>query len=215
MIAKGNATVAGLVDEYITRRVDVKRSTREHFQRCGRDLVGFLGADTPLEAVTPADADDFRAAMRSKTAENTTRRTCSRAKQFFRYAVRKRLIAESPFADMRGLHVRGNRAREFYVSEELALRVLDKLPDTEWQAIFVLSRWGGLRCPSEHLALQWSDVNWLDKRLRVPSPKTEHHEGKAFRVIPLFPEVAQLLAQAVLGAKQAHQRLRDSQAART
>ena len=38
-----------------------------------------------------------------------------------------------------------------------------------------LSRYGGLRCPSEHLALKWSDVDWDKSRIRVPSPKTEHH----------------------------------------
>ncbi len=107
-----------------------------------------------------------------------------------------RLLAESPFADMRGTHVRANRSREFFVDTETAYKVLDACPDIQWKLVFALSRWGGLRCPSEHLALRWSDVRWLDGRLRVPSPKTEHHEGKAFRWIPLFPEVRSWLLAA-------------------
>ena len=43
--------------------------------------------------------------------------------------------------------------------------------------IFALSRFAGLRCPSEHLALRWSDINWERSRMIVQSPKTEHHEG--------------------------------------
>jgi len=52
-----------------------------------------------------------------------------------------------------------------------------------------LSRYGGLRCPSEHLALRWDDIDWARGRLTVRSPKTEHHAGGELRIIPLFPEL--------------------------
>lgn len=71
--------------------------------------------------------------------------------------------------------------------------VLAACPNLEWQLIFALSRYGGLRCPSEHLALVWSDVDWEQGRMTVHSPKTEHHDGKELRVIPLFPELRQHL----------------------
>jgi hypothetical protein len=59
-----------------------------------------------------------------------------------------------------------------------------------------LSRWGGLRCPSEHLLLKWSDVDFANGRMTVHSPKTEHHEGKATRLVPIFPELEPLLLEA-------------------
>ena len=121
--------------------------------------------------------------------ENTVRRYCGRAKQFFRYAVRKRLITESPFADMAETSVRANRNREHFISRDVADAVLTACPDAEWKLIFALSRYGGLRCPSEHLGLRWSDIDWGRGRIVVRSPKTELHEGKEFRVIPLFPEL--------------------------
>ena len=37
--------------------------------------------------------------------------------------------------------------------------------------------------------MRWGDVDWERGRLTVHSPKTEHHDGKAARVIPLFPEL--------------------------
>ena len=53
--------------------------------------------------------------------------------------------------------------------------------------IFALARYGGLRTPSETKSLKWGDVDFERGRIRVPSPKTEHHEGKGSRLIPLFP----------------------------
>jgi len=54
--------------------------------------------------------------------------------------------------------------------------------------LFALSRFGGLRCPSEHLALTWNDVDWERNRFRVTSPKTAHHEGRGERWVPIFTE---------------------------
>jgi integrase len=42
---------------------------------------------------------------------------------------------------------------------------------------------------------RWGDVEWELNRITVRSPKTEHHEGKESRVIPLF---AELLPQLVV-----------------
>ncbi|MGB0767700.1 MAG: tyrosine-type recombinase/integrase [Phycisphaeraceae bacterium] len=53
-----------------------------------------------------------------------------------------------------------------------------------------------MRCPSEVLAVRWEDVNWEHNRIRVPSPKTERHEGGASRIIPLFPELRPILLEA-------------------
>jgi hypothetical protein len=79
--------------------------------------------------------------------------------------------------------------RGHFVSLNEADRVLDACPDAEWRLLFALSRFGGLRCPSEHLSLRWGDIDWANNRIRVPSPKTEHIEGKESRVIPMFPEL--------------------------
>jgi integrase len=59
-----------------------------------------------------------------------------------------------------------------------------------------LSRYGGLRRPSEHLELTWPDVDWQKGRFRVTSPKTEHHEGNEERWVPIFPELRPYLEEA-------------------
>jgi len=61
--------------------------------------------------------------------------------------------------------------------------------------LFALSRYGGLRCPSEHLGLKWGDINWEQGRMTVRSPKTEHHIGHDSRLVPLFPELLPYLQE--------------------
>lgn len=62
--------------------------------------------------------------------------------------------------------------------------------------LFALSRYGGLRCPSEHLALRWGDLDWDGGRFTVHASKTEHHEGAGIRVVPIFPELRPYLEAA-------------------
>ncbi|MGV3609241.1 MAG: tyrosine-type recombinase/integrase [Planctomycetaceae bacterium] len=65
-----------------------------------------------------------------------------------------------------------------------------------WRLLFGLSRFAGLRCPSEHLELRWADIDWARDRMIVRSPKTEHHDGRDCRVVPIFKELRPLLVEA-------------------
>jgi len=58
--------------------------------------------------------------------------------------------------------------------------------------IVALSRYGGLRTPSETLSLRWQDINWETNRIVVQSPKRKRH-GKPTRMIPLFSELREHL----------------------
>ncbi len=207
------ATLAAFVDGFIADRSDVKGATATVYGHTRRCLVSYFGAKKPLAEITPGDADAWRRYLaRPKPtdkeqpageglADNTVKRRCGIAKQLFRAAVRRKLIAENPFADMKGLMVRGNRSREFFVTQEMANRVLDACPDGQWRLLFALSRFGGLRCPSEHLALTWADVDWERSRMRVTCVKTAHHDGKAERWVPLFPELRPYLEAAWEGCE--------------
>jgi integrase len=44
--------------------------------------------------------------------------------------------------------------------------------------------------------LEWTDILWDVSKFRVTSPKTEHHEGKAERLVPIFPELLPYLREA-------------------
>ncbi len=195
--------LGGLIDAYIELRADLKPNTTAHLKRARKNLVDFFGEHRPIDEITPADADEFRLHLaETMDADSTVPRICGRAKQFFRYAVRKKLLAENPFGDMKSLAVKAKKDREFFVTLEMAERVLAACPDNEWQLLFALCRFGGLRCPSEPLSLRWGDIDWERSRFRVSSPKTEHHEGKDHRWVPIFPELRPYLDAAWDAAKE-------------
>lgn len=190
------STLAAFIDSYIAMRTDVKPRTRDLYEQTRRSLLQFFDADRELSAITPGDADAWQLFLKeSGLAQNTIRRRCGRAKQFLKAAVRQKLIQENPFADLKSLVV-GNPKRFYFVTPEDAEQVIQACPDAEWRLIFALSRYGGLRCPSEHLSLRWSDVNWEHGRILVTSPKTEHFPGGESRLVPMFPELRPYLEQA-------------------
>ncbi len=104
------------------------------------------------------------------------------------------MIARNPFAGLKGA-VGSNRSRDYFLTRADADKIIDACSDAQWRLIFALARYGGLRCPSEHLALRWEDIDWARDRISVRSPKTEHHEGGDSRWIPLFPELLPYLLE--------------------
>src|SRR5262245_443466 len=128
-------TLTTFIDGYIASRVDWKPNTRRLNCDVRDELVAFFGADTVLATITAYDADAFRRHLRESKAESTTRRICSRAKTMFAAAVRKRLLMESPFADMKNLAIRA--AKKFTVTRDMADKVLEACIDNQWRLIFV------------------------------------------------------------------------------
>ncbi len=101
-------------------------------------------------------------------------------------ARRRKLIAASPFADVK-LTAPSTTERQRFITRETVGRILAACNPT-WRLIVILSRYGGLRCPSEVLSLRWQGVDWEAGRITVDSPKGKRH-GKGTRVIPMFPEL--------------------------
>jgi integrase len=189
--SRHSSTLAEFLDSYVKRRTDVKSGTHMNYDRVVKNITDFFGANKPLRAITVSDALAFRDWLKNheELSENTLRRRCGRARQFMTAARKARLILENPFDGMT-VTVGGNKEKERFITSEEAQKILIACPDPEWQLIFSLCRYGGLRCPSEVLLLRWQDIHFDDRRIVVTSPKTAHHKGHESRVIPLFPEVA-------------------------
>jgi integrase len=83
-----------------------------------------------------------------------------------------------------------------FVTQDGTRKVMEECSSSDLRLIVALARFGRLRIPSELAGLTWQDVNWEKERIRVTSPKTEHHEGRGERFIPLFPELRPLLEEA-------------------
>ena len=105
------------------------------------------------------------------------------------------MLPASPFDGMKA-GSQANPDRAFFVTREATEAVLDACPDAEWRLVVGLSRYAGLRCPSEMVEMTWADVDWGRGVLTVRSPKTEHHGGHhAVRHVPICPRLRELLAE--------------------
>ena len=190
------ATVGGFLIEYVARRVDVKPATKEVWSQTTRNLVECYGAQRDLRTIDETAAEDFKLfLLKTKLSPTTVSKRLQFARQFFKAAVRRKLIASNPFADVAGAAT-STTDRQRFITREETQRLLEACPNVDWRVIVALCRFGGLRSPSEVLSLRWQDVNWEGQRMRVRSPKTERHAGKASREIPLFPELAAALTEA-------------------
>jgi integrase len=204
--AADKAQLKKFIDLLIFAMTGAKPRTRINMQRARDLLVERFGATRDMRTIHVAEAEDWRTwlATEKKLGDNTVRRLIGRARQIWKRFIKRGGRGANPFDGLPAT-VRANKAREFFVTRDVANAVIDQCPSTEWKLIVALSRYGGLRCPSEHLALKWSDVNWEKNRLRVPSPKTEHHEGHEERIIPLFPELYPYLRAAFEEAEEGTQ----------
>ncbi|MHC4406129.1 MAG: TIR domain-containing protein [Planctomycetota bacterium] len=191
-----SATLADFLQAYIDSRIDVKPASRVIFRHVKRNLTEFLGPDRSLRSISPSDAEDFRLYLVGEgLAASTIAKRLQRARQMFAAMKRRKLIEENPFAEVR--HQDGDASeRQRSIDGEQTAKLLEAAPDWIWRTIIALARYGGLRCPSEVLSLKWADVDWERARMRVASPKTEHHAGKGSRLVPMFPELRPYLEEA-------------------
>jgi integrase len=196
---RSNVTLGKMLDEFFAS-ISVKSGTETTYRQTRKSLVNFFGEDKPLRSIEPLDADKWRQSMKAaELADATISKRVKTARQAFKRAVRWKMITDNPLVGVVG-GSQANDSRQYFLPREDAARIADACPDIQWRVIFALSRYGGLRCPSETLTLKWADVDWDKGRVRVTSPKTEH-QGKGSRWLPLFPELRGPLLEAFEAAE--------------
>jgi integrase len=188
-------TLGGFIERYRARRTDVAKGTNANYGILGSRLLAFFPAEQQLHAVTEGDADRWLVWLKTRGyAGPTVSKSIKIARQLWAQAVRDGLATANPFKHLR-TPSEVNTARAYFVDRPTFAKVLEACPDHEWRLLLALARYGGLRTPSEPLALEWSDVNWERGRFRVVAPKTKHDDGGE-RWVPIFPELLPILEAA-------------------
>ena len=172
-----------------------KPTTARNYARARRLLEEFFGKNRTLESITEGDADGYKRWLLDRYASASASVDLRRARQFLKAAVRRRLLAVNPFADV-PCGSQTNDARIFYLSVEMIEKVIAVCPDNDWRLIFALPRYGGTRFPSEVEDLKWSDIDWEKSVFTVHEKKVEHHPGRGIRVVPIFSELRPHLERA-------------------
>lgn len=176
------------LDGYVAGRANdgaTKATTRITIERVVADLIEAIGPDADVRNIGPEDAERFKQHYQDRgLAPATTYRRLKMAKMLFGHAVKLKVIAENPFADLKAKNVNPAERRVYIPAGDIERVIAAAKPF--WRTLFALSRFAGLRTPSESLLLRWSDVDLATGRMTIHSPKTEHHEGGASRVCPVF-----------------------------
>ena len=132
------------LDTFIgNRKSSAAPSTITNMTVAARRLTKHFGPDRDMRTITAADADGWAAALAEDYAPATAGRTIKRARQFFKLAMRDKIVTENPFADVKASG-QTNKERQFHIDRETIAKVIDAAPDHEWRLIIALSRFGGL-----------------------------------------------------------------------
>ena len=204
-VGLAETTLGQFMDKFFSTLAG-KQSTRISYGHTKRNLLEYFTAGRLLRTITAAEADAWRAWMVEDQglAIPTVARRVIAARTMWRKAMRWKLAAENPFVGVKSGH-QTNEARKCFVRREVIDQLIAEAPDAEWAVIIALARYGGLRCPSEHYALKWGDIDWARGTVRVTVPKLAHVEGNSHRIIPLFPEIREpllkLFAEAAEGTE--------------
>lgn len=176
------------LEAFIIRRDDVKPVTLAVYSQAQNHLQRILGADRSIRSITAAEATDYRRALRRAYSEAYTAKMIIQARLIWRDAVDRGLADKNVFSKVpTGSQV--NVANQRYIEQAAIEEIIAVCPDPQWKLLIALSRYAGLRCPSEHLALKWDDIDWKRGRMTVRATKTEHHPDKGIRVVPIFSEL--------------------------
>lgn len=174
----------------------VKPATSAVFKRVRASMEDHFGTGTPIDVIGPEQAEGWvKALSDGGLAQATRSKLIHIAKALFRRAVLWGLLTSNPFGTIKP-GPQTNPLRQAYIPLADLDRIIDTCADHEWRCIFGLARLAGLRCPSEISSLRWGDVDFDDGRLTVTSPKTEHHEGGATRIVPIVPSLHTMLMDA-------------------
>lgn len=193
--AQTSQNIKELIEGYIAKRLDVKKTTLKHMEDSKNRILKFFPATTIINTITKGLAEDFKLYLLAEYAGATTGRTLKAAIQFFEYAVKCGSLFENPFKKIR-IPSQTNEEKMFFVDGVTSLRILEACSTTQKKLVFAFARLGGLRIPSELIELKWEHIDWAQGRFLVHSPKTEHHSGKGKRLVPLFPELRKILEEA-------------------
>ena len=206
-------TVGALVEHYQDRPgwKKLKPGTQLSSARAFRLLCQHFDPTTPIDAITTAAAKDFYDSLNLAKGQGGRGQAVSTANviasivaSMFNYAVDAELVDRNPFNKLPRGTRRGNNS---LVSVADSLKVPEAMRSTEDKLLFGMARWGGVRTMSEQRGLTWGDVDWANKRLLIHSPKTERHEGRESRWIPIFPELMPLLEARFIEAAEGEQHI--------
>lgn len=196
VVSRTRTTTKTLSDltTFFLEQADVAEGTKQVYRQAIRSLHDFFGEQKPLSEITPMDAQAWRTNLgKIGYADATQFKRINTVKTIFNRAVDWELVGASPFRHIKS-GSQENPDRQAYVPVDVINDVLKVCPDDEWRCLICLTRFAGLRCPSEVSLLRWEHVDLEARRMTVVSPKTKRYKGKGRREVPIVPPLFDVLS---------------------
>ncbi len=186
---RSSQSFAEFAEAIVSERTDLKPNTLRLRVSSIAKLREFFGSKL-LSSLTTKDGSDYLRWLSNDEhrggaglSASTPSKHFEIAKGILREAVDAGILPSNPFQRLRG-EKPINRARQQFIAPDSVKKVMATVQNLEFRAVVALSRWGGLRIPSEAFSLQWKHIDWIRQRLNVPAVKTKA------RAVPLFPELS-------------------------
>lgn len=183
-------------EAYLELKKGKKPATLRNIITASDRLFKILGPESLIASLTKGQCDHAVATLHAASSPASVSQSIKKTKAILNHAVNLEVIGSNPMGHIKPGSDAGDPDRMFFVTEEMAEKVLEACPNQDWKLIFGLTRYAGLRAPSELAVLSWKDVHWDKHYICVRSSKTEHHVGKKSRLVPIFPKLKPLLLAA-------------------
>ncbi|WP_425560057.1 site-specific integrase, partial [Kineococcus glutinatus] len=204
----GKVTVGEYGQEWLQIKLDVKKSTRDNYERLLRVQIAPAWARTPVAAVTHEAVTTWVAGLhRSGLSPSRVRQAHLTLKQVLDLAVRTKRIPSNPAVGVRlpALPGKADAGRRFLTAAQV-WAIAEQCPSDSALPLHVMA-WCGLRS-GEVAGLQVRDFDQLGRELairraivdegghlRVETPKTK----TSVRTVPVPQWLVPLLAEQLVG----------------
>ena len=195
-------TVASFLEFYFAARAtELAPGSLELHRQTGRYLQTFFGGHRRLDEIMRHDARAFKTALAAGDLMHANKRQVKpgpvtvdlhirNARTIFNRAVADDLIEYCPF-DRLGSTPPVIRDWHYVSADELE-KLMEAARSLPWRLLLGLGRWAALR-RGEALNLRWRNIDWSNNRLLVISQDEWNVKDKDARVVPICPELNELL----------------------
>lgn len=209
-------TVASFLEFYpAARATELAPGSLELHRQTGRYMQAFFGSNRRLDEIMRHDARAFKTALSAGNLMHANKRQVNpgpvtvdlhirNARTIFNRAVADDLIEYCPF-DRLGSPP--SVARDWhYVNAEEFEKLTEAARTMPWRLLLGLGRWAALR-RGEALNLRWRNIDWSNNRLLVISQDDWDVKDKDARIVPICPELHELLLTAFDEAEEGEERV--------
>lgn len=188
-------TCATLWEKFSETKPYLSEASKNNFKNVASRFFNYFDESMPIDRLTTEQLSCWKSRMLLTYSPATTTQTLQTTKSVFRLAVSMNWLPSNPLNGIDYGSFRNPDSNRFVTRGEFR-KIREQCSTWEQRAILTLTRYGGMRSPSEVVRLKWSDIDWEKRSIFVISAKPNANPYRR-RLVPLFPAVRRVLEEAI------------------